>query len=90
MNTLRQKVKSVLAKHFEPDKLRIEKHDERRIRGFIVSSRFAGLDDLDRQTMIEKILKKTLSEAEQARILLFQAYTPGEYEAYNEPISTSA
>lgn len=89
MNPFREKVKSIIADSLEPEKLRMEKHDERRIRGFIVSKKFEGLDEFERQAIIEKALKTKLNKTEQTKVLLFLAYTPGEYEAYSAPFETT-
>ncbi len=86
----KRKIKSIMTEHFQPTMLELEQHDEFRLHGFIASAKFEGQGDLARQTQIWKVLRKNLTKAEQRKILGFLAYTPGEYEAYNEPIETSA
>ena len=90
MDAFEGKVKKLVMKHFKPSELAVGQYDEYQLNGVIVSKKFESLDHFDRQTQIWKMLRKNLTKAEQRKILGFLAYTPGEYEAYNEPLSTSA
>ncbi len=90
MNPFEEKVIKTLTEHFKPTMLELEPHDEFRLHVFIASDKFENQGDLDRQAQIWKVLRKNLTKAEQKKIVWFSAYTPAEYEAYNEPLSTSA
>ncbi|NUO82648.1 hypothetical protein HUU05_21460 [candidate division KSB1 bacterium] len=90
MNPFEEKIVAIMTEHFKPTMLELEQHDEFRIHGFIASAKFENQEHLVRQKQIWKVLRKNSTKAEQKKILGFLAYTPAEYEAYNEPISTSA
>ncbi len=89
MSSFEEKIMAIMAEHFQPTVLELEQHDEFRIHGVVASAKFENQGHLDRQIRIWKVLRKNLTKAEQKKILGFLAYTPAEYDAYNEPISTS-
>jgi hypothetical protein len=76
---VKEKIIDAFLKHLNAEYIRLE--DEDGISGFVVSSRFKGLSSLDRQTLIDKLLKELrLSPKEHRQVLMIAALTPAEYE----------
>ena len=76
---LKEKVASLLRAAFDPEELALDDSDG--LGGFVVSSRFRGLDSLERQKMINKIVRARdsgLSKEELREILVIAALTPEE------------
>lgn len=76
---LKEKVAAVLRKALEPDGLVLE--DEDGLGGYIVSAQFRGLDSLERQKLLDKLLRAPeagLSKADLRQILVIAALTPEE------------
>lgn len=81
MVSLRQKVDKLLRQAFpRPDRVSLQ--DDDRIIGVVVSSRFAGVDVIDRQNMIWAALEKGLTVDEKRRVLTIVAVTPREELAH--------
>lgn len=81
MDSLRQKVEKLLCRAFpRPDRVSLQ--DDDGIIGVVVSSRFAGVDVIDRQDMIWQALAKALSSEEKRRVLTIVAVTPKEEIAH--------
>ena len=81
MVSLRQKVDKLLRQAFpRPDRVTLQ--DDDGIIGVVVSSRFAGVDVIDRQDMIWQALEKSLSSDEKRRVLTIVAVTPKEEIAH--------
>jgi stress-induced morphogen len=78
-----RRVKTVLNDEFpEADALKFEmSEDGDKIRGYIVSREFKGIEDADRQDRVWDILEKNLPPAEQSHILSVLAYAPEERPA---------
>ena len=77
---LKEKVAALLKTAFEPEELVLDDSDG--LGGYIVTPRFRGYDSLDRQRMINKVLRSRdsgISKAEQREILIIAAFTPEEY-----------
>ena len=53
--------------------------------GSLVWSGFVGLDHLDRQRMLQKVVIDTLDEADQDRVMMIVALTPEESPALTDP-----
>jgi stress-induced morphogen len=78
---LKEKVEIALKGAITATRIRLEEDDG--ISGFVVSSDFRGKSALDRQTMIDKALRKAgvkLTKPELRQILAIAALTPAEYE----------
>ena len=76
---LKEKVAQALKDAFEPEQLVLDDSDG--LSGYIISPKFRGLDSLDRQMMIDKVLRSPnsgLSKAERREILVIAALTPEE------------
>jgi hypothetical protein len=76
---LKEKVASVLRSAFEPEQLVLDDSDG--LSGYMTSVKFRGLDSLDRQKMIDKVLRSPnsgLSKSELREILVIAALTPEE------------
>jgi len=68
-------LKRILGKAFpRPDKIMLD--DEDGIIGTIVSSRFKGIDTMDRVNMIWDLLDAELTPEERRRVVLIVAMTP--------------
>lgn len=79
------KVEQLLRSRFRVDHLRLG--DEGGIYGSVVSPDFEGLSSLDRETLINRILRdpsSNLTDCERDRIRFIWMYTPAEYEAKRE------
>ena len=77
---LKEKVTAILQAAFHPEQLVLDDADG--VSGFMVSEKFRGLDSLDRQAMIDKVLRARdahLSKAELREILVIAALTPEEH-----------
>ena len=76
---LKEKVAALLQSAFEPEQMVLDDADG--LSGYITSARFRGFDSLDRQKMIDKVLRSReagLSKAELHEILVVAALTPEE------------
>jgi hypothetical protein len=77
---LKEKVAALLQTAFDPEDLVLDVSDG--LGGYIVSETFRGHDSLDRQRMINKVLRSRdsgISKTEQREILIIAAFTPEEY-----------
>jgi hypothetical protein len=77
-----RKVKRILAEAFPPPaKVRLK--DEDGLVGVVTSPRFRNMDIMDRQELLDELLRRHgLSDAELRRILILVAVTPEEEEAH--------
>ena len=78
-----KKVKRVLNRSFKPSIMDLE--DDDGIFGVVVSEHFRQMESLDRQMMIQKVLRSStagLSTAELRRVLAISPMTPEEYVAF--------
>jgi acid stress-induced BolA-like protein IbaG/YrbA len=78
---LKEKVTVALKGAFTGARLRLE--DDDGISGFVVSAEFNGMSALDRQTLIDKVLRHStvkFSKQERRNILAIAALTPAEFE----------
>jgi hypothetical protein len=82
MDKLGKKVKSSLLEFFTENELLFEKNPDGRVSGFIVSNKFADMDELTRQRKIWKLLQKNLTRSERSKIIGFITFTPREHKAY--------
>jgi acid stress-induced BolA-like protein IbaG/YrbA len=85
MAPIEQKVRKILSEYFEQDEIQFETNPDDRVSGFIISEKFADMDDFNRQSHIWSLLRKNMSKPEQAIVIGFIAFTPAEFEAYREP-----
>lgn len=84
MATTEQKVKELLKLQFREDEIQFDHEPGERVSGFIISSKFEGLDSEARHDMIWRDLSRHLSLEERRRVLAFLAFTPAEDKAYAE------
>lgn len=81
-----KKVRMALNRYFHPEVLDLQ--DDDGIIGVLVSDRFRAMQALDRQTLIQDVLRKsspTISRADMRRVLVIAPMTSEEYVAY-EPV----
>jgi hypothetical protein len=77
MGAVVKKVRKVLQEMFPaPDRIQLKERDG--IIGTVVSSRFKGLEPLDRVNMIWDYLESRLSKEESSQIVIILAVTPQE------------
>jgi stress-induced morphogen len=77
---VKEKVTAILQAEFAPEQLVLDDSDG--LSGYMISTRFRGLESLDRQRMIDKVLRSkdaNLSKAELREILVISALTPEEH-----------
>lgn len=80
-NSLLRKLEEVLTRRFpSPDTIRLEDHDG--IIGVITSTRFAGMESLDRQNLIGDLLETNLTPEERRRVQVIVGVTPDEGTGY--------
>jgi len=72
-----RKLKKILEQRFPPPD-KIELRDEDGIIGVVTSTRFRGLDTMQRQKMIHDVLTSNLTGEERRRVLLIVGVTPEE------------
>ena len=75
---LADKIVNALRESMTVEYIRLDTDDD--ISGFVVSPRFRDLDSLDRQTLIDSVLDKSLSPQEHRQVLMIAAVTPEEYD----------
>lgn len=78
---LREKVTRILQEAFQPEQVVLE-DDEAGMTGYLISTRFSGMNSIDRQGLIYDALRAKeakLSKAELRRILAIAPVTPEEY-----------
>jgi acid stress-induced BolA-like protein IbaG/YrbA len=78
---LKEKVTIALKGAIADARLRLE--DDDGISGFVVSAEFNGMSALDRQALIDKVLRHStvrFSKQERRNILAIAALTPAEFE----------
>jgi stress-induced morphogen len=76
---LKEKVAAALRAAFEPNQLELDDSDG--LSGYVISVKFRGLDSVDRQKMIDRVLRAPtagLSKAELRDVLVIAALTPEE------------
>lgn len=76
---VKEKVATILRAAFEPEELVLDDSDG--LSGYVTSSRFRGFDSLDRQKMLDKVLRAPesgLTKSELREILVIAALTPEE------------
>lgn len=76
---LKEKVGALLRAAFDPEELVLDDSDG--VTGYLVTPKFEGYDSLERQKMINKVLRTResgLSRAEQREIFVIAALTPVE------------
>ena len=81
---LRDKVKAALEGALEPQLVDLQ--DDDGIIGCVVSSRFRRMEAIDRQFLIDDILKEPaagLEPAERKKVILISAFTPEEYGVHD-------
>ena len=78
---LLKKTTKLLRQAFPPP-ARINLKDEDGIMGVVVSSRFEGLEGLDRQNLLWDVLDKKLTPEERRRVVIIVAVTPKEEIAH--------
>ena len=81
MGAFATKLKSLLTATFPPP-AKITLRDEEGIIGIVVSKRFRGKDDLERQNLIGDLLDKKVTPAEKRKIVIIVCVTPEEEKAH--------
>jgi acid stress-induced BolA-like protein IbaG/YrbA len=84
---LSEKIIAALQAPLNAEYVRLE--DDDGISGFVVSRRFENMSTLDRQQLIDEVLRNgpdPLSHEEQRQILLIAGLTPREYDSANPRI----
>ncbi len=82
VDTLDTRVKQVLEAAFPaPDRVRVD--DDDGIIAVVVSSRFLGLDSMDRQDMVWPSLEAALDPSERRQIAIVVTVTPQEDAVYS-------
>jgi hypothetical protein len=79
---LREKIAKILSRSLGDVAVRLE--DDDGITGYAVSDRFRGMPSLDRQRLIDSLLRQgpePLSDAEQRRVLMIATLTPVEFDS---------
>ena len=82
---LQEKVTRILENAFHPEQIVLEDDDDGMI-GYLISSRFSGMNSIDRQGLIYDALRAkeaNLSKAELRRILAISPVTPEEYAVHS-------
>ncbi len=80
-NPLLRKLKTALTERFpSPATVKLQDHDG--IIGVVTSAQFAGMDALDRQNLIGKIIAKNLNLKERRQVQVIVAVTPEEGDGY--------
>ena len=82
MATIEQIVRELLKLQFREDEIQFDHEPGERISGFIISSKFEGLDSEARHEMIWRDLSARLTLEERRQVLGFLAFTPAEDKAY--------
>jgi stress-induced morphogen len=81
MTPLLRKLEKALTKQFPaPATVKLEDHDG--LIGVITSSRFAGMETIDRQNLIGDILAKHLDREERQHVQVIVGVTPDEGTGY--------
>jgi hypothetical protein len=80
-NTFLNRLRAVLEEAFPPPD-KIELRDEKGVIGLVTSAQFYGVDSLDRQTLVWKVLDRHLKPQERKKIVIIVTLTPKEKIAY--------
>jgi len=83
MASIQKKVNNALLTIFSPDELHLEKAENDKVIGYIISDKFLNLDDEGRQDMLWELLRKHLNTIELSRIIALIALTHEEDMAYS-------
>ncbi len=86
---VKEKVIKALRSGLQLEEIQLE--DDDRLIGFVVSPQFRGMTALDRQKMIDCVLRRpeaNLTKTELRHILMISALTPAEFASVN-PLSRS-
>lgn len=86
VNEFIEKLEQVLQKEISPlDEVNLyPAPDGKKVKGYLISETFAGMEDADRQDHLWDIFEANFDSTEQRRILSILAYTPEEYRAFRE------
>jgi hypothetical protein len=77
-----QKIKRALRDlGFENAEIRLSQMSDGRVRGYLLSQRYAGIDHLDRQLELEDHLDEKVDKRTRGRIAYIWAIAPGEIDA---------
>ena len=68
MEKLMEKLQRVLKKNFQGASVELEKSGSNKIAGFLVWSRFKGMEQIKRQNRLWKVLEKELTQEELLRV----------------------
>jgi acid stress-induced BolA-like protein IbaG/YrbA len=82
---LQEKVTRILENAFHPERIILEDDADGMI-GYLISSRFSGMDSIERQGLIYDALRAkdaNLSKAELRHILAISPVTPEEYAVHS-------
>ena len=78
-----KKTRDILKKAFPfPDLVDVERHGASRVRGRVVSSRFAGLDTFEREDLVNDAIAEQLTGEEKRKIVMIFTITPQERADY--------
>ena len=78
MEKLMEKLQRILKKNFQGATVELEKSGSKKITGFLVWSRFKGMEQIKRQNRLWKVLEKELIQDELLRISTILTVTPEE------------
>jgi len=81
LNPLHRRLERLLAQEFPPP-ASVSLEDRDGIIGVITSPRFAGMDTMDRQTLIGEFIDTHLSRDERRRVQVIVGVTPDEGTGY--------
>lgn len=86
MGKMLKKVEDNLIKsgRFNRDDLHLEDSEGGKVAGFVVSSEFDSLTDMERQDSLWNLLRSFLTDEETYQIIAIITVSPEEYEAYSE------
>lgn len=81
---LKQKITAILTKQLQAEYVRL--HQEERVSGIVVSPKFEDMGMLERQELIDEVLRQALTPDEVRRVLMIAAFTRQEYEVAGAPV----
>jgi acid stress-induced BolA-like protein IbaG/YrbA len=78
MEDFLQVVADLLQKHFPGSQLEIERASGDRVGGFLIWGGFSGVEQIERQRAVWKVLRQSLSASDQLRVAAILTLTPEE------------
>ena len=78
MEDILQKLSALLQLHLPQSEIEMEYVRDNKVSGFLIWEGFAGSEHIERQRMVWNLIRKELSQDEQARIIAVLTLTPEE------------